>query len=38
MTTTLNAEITAKTTEVSTKLGPLPLVALVVGSMIGGGV
>jgi arginine:ornithine antiporter / lysine permease len=38
MTTTLTNDITAKSTEVSNKLGLLPLVALVVGSMIGGGV
>ncbi len=38
MTTTLTSDITAKTTEVTNKLGLLPLVALVVGSMIGGGV
>jgi arginine:ornithine antiporter / lysine permease len=38
MTTTLTNDIAAKSTEVSNKLGLLPLVALVVGSMIGGGV
>ncbi len=38
MTTTLTNDITAKSTVVSNKLGLLPLVALVVGSMIGGGV
>jgi arginine:ornithine antiporter / lysine permease len=38
MTTTRTAEIAAKTTVTTNKLGLLPLAALVVGSMIGGGV